>query len=63
MGEIFNIFQGLANGFDMAFSLTNLTFALIGAILGTMVGILPGLGPSATISLLLPVELQDRLAR
>jgi len=56
MGEIFSIFQGLANGFDLAFSLTNLTFALIGAVLGTMVGILPGLGPSATISLLLPLS-------
>jgi putative tricarboxylic transport membrane protein len=56
MGEIFDIFQGLANGFQIAFSLTNITFALIGAILGTMVGILPGLGPSATISLLLPLS-------
>ena len=56
MGEIFTIFQGLANGFSLAFSLTNLTFALIGAVLGTMVGILPGLGPAATISLLLPLS-------
>jgi putative tricarboxylic transport membrane protein len=56
MGEIFGIFQGLANGFGLAFSLTNLTFALIGAVLGTMVGILPGLGPAATISLLLPLS-------
>ncbi len=50
------MFQGLAGGFDIAFTLTNLAFALIGAVLGTMVGILPGLGPSATISLLLPVS-------
>lgn len=50
------MFQGLASGFDIAFTLTNLTFALIGAVLGTMVGILPGLGPSATISLLLPLS-------
>ncbi|MBP1719174.1 MAG: hypothetical protein H6Q43_2612 [Deltaproteobacteria bacterium] len=56
MGEIFNIFQGLLNGFDIALSLTNITFALIGAVLGTMVGILPGLGPAATISLLLPLS-------
>jgi len=56
MGEILAMFQGLAGGFDIAFTLTNLTFALIGAVLGTMVGILPGLGPSATISLLLPVS-------
>jgi len=44
-------FQGLVNGFGIAFSLTNLTFALVGALLGTIVGILPGLGPAATISL------------
>ena len=56
MGEIFDIFQGLLGGFDIALSLTNISFALIGAILGTMVGILPGLGPSATISLLLPLS-------
>ena len=46
----------MADGFGIAFSLTNLTFALIGAVLGTIVGILPGLGPSATISLLLPLS-------
>jgi putative tricarboxylic transport membrane protein len=56
MGELLGMFQGLANGFDIALTLTNLTFALIGAVLGTMVGILPGLGPSATISLLLPLS-------
>ena len=56
MGEILSIFEGLANGFGVAFSLTNLTFALIGAVLGTVVGILPGLGPAATISLLLPLS-------
>jgi len=56
MGELFGIFQGLADGFGIAFSLNNLLFALIGALLGTMVGILPGLGPSATISLLLPLS-------
>jgi len=56
MGELLGMFQGLASGFDIALTLTNLTFALLGAVLGTMVGILPGLGPSATISLLLPLS-------
>jgi putative tricarboxylic transport membrane protein len=56
MNEILGMFQGLGNGFGIAFTLTNLTFAFIGAVLGTVVGILPGLGPSATISLLLPVS-------
>ena len=56
MDEIFGMFQGLVTGFGIAFSLNNLTFALIGALLGTVVGILPGLGPAATISLLLPIS-------
>jgi len=56
MNEILGMFQGLVNGFGIAFSLINLTFALLGALLGTIVGILPGLGPAATISLLLPLS-------
>src|SRR3990172_6654418 len=56
MDGIWGMFQGLIGGFEIAFSLTNLTFALLGAVLGTVVGILPGLGPSATIALLLPVS-------
>jgi putative tricarboxylic transport membrane protein len=56
MNEILGMFQGLANGFGIAFTLTNLIFALLGALLGTIVGILPGLGPAATISLLLPLS-------
>ena len=56
MNEILGMFQGLASGFGIAFSLNNLIFALIGAVLGTIVGILPGLGPAATISLLLPLS-------
>lgn len=49
------VFQGLAQGFSVAFSGTNLLFAFLGCLLGTAVGVLPGLGPAATISLLLPV--------
>ncbi|HSR12695.1 MAG TPA: tripartite tricarboxylate transporter permease, partial [Thermodesulfobacteriota bacterium] len=56
MSEILSLFHGLAGGFGIALTLTNLSFALLGALLGTMVGILPGLGPAATISLLLPVS-------
>lgn len=50
-----DIFQGLFSGFSVALSGANLLFAFLGALLGTAVGVLPGLGPSATISLLLPV--------
>ncbi|MDF2501951.1 MAG: hypothetical protein K0Q77_2665 [Anaerosporomusa subterranea] len=50
-----DVFQGLFDGFAIAFAGNNLLFCFLGAILGTAVGVLPGLGPSATISLLLPV--------
>jgi len=56
MSDLLGMFQGLMNGFGIAFTLNNLMFALLGAFLGTIVGILPGLGPAATISLLLPLS-------
>jgi putative tricarboxylic transport membrane protein len=45
----------LALGFDTAFTLTNLSYCLIGVLLGTAIGVLPGLGPVATIAMLLPL--------
>jgi TctA family transporter len=47
--------ENLALGFDVALSLKNLGFAFLGAMIGTAIGVLPGLGPTATISLLLPL--------
>jgi putative tricarboxylic transport membrane protein len=47
--------ENLALGFEVALSLKNLAFAFLGALIGTMIGVLPGLGPTATISLLLPI--------
>ncbi|MEO3388106.1 tripartite tricarboxylate transporter permease [Mesorhizobium sp. CAU 1741] len=44
----------LVLGFEVATSLTNLTYCFLGVLLGTAVGVLPGLGPIATISMLLP---------
>lgn len=58
ISELLSSFQNLVTGFGIALTLTNLTFALIGALLGTIVGILPGLGPAATIALLLPISFQ-----
>ncbi len=49
------LLQNLGHGFVVAFSFTNLLFALIGALIGTAIGVLPGIGPVATISLLLPI--------
>ena len=47
---------GLAGGFAVALSGWNILWCLLGAVLGTAVGVLPGLGPTATISLLLPIS-------
>ncbi len=49
------IFEHLALGFGVAFTLQNLFYALIGCLVGTLVGVLPGLGPLATIAMLLPI--------
>jgi putative tricarboxylic transport membrane protein len=50
-----DILAHLAAGFQNAFSMQNLLFALLGCILGTLVGVLPGIGPTAGIAILLPV--------
>ena len=41
--------------FQVALEPINLLLCLLGVFLGTLVGVLPGLGPTATISLLLPI--------
>lgn len=48
--------QGLADGFAIAITPTNLFWAFIGVTVGTLVGVLPGLGPPATIAILLPLS-------
>ena len=47
----------LMGGLGVALAPSNLAIAFLGAVLGTAIGILPGLGPTATISLLLPVSI------
>jgi putative tricarboxylic transport membrane protein len=49
------VLDGLALGFETAFTPINLLFCLIGVALGTAVGVLPGIGPTATMGLLLPI--------
>jgi putative tricarboxylic transport membrane protein len=46
--------SGLLHGFAVAFTGTNLLWALVGVTLGTAVGVLPGIGPALTVALLLP---------
>lgn len=48
-------FDGLGQGFLVAFEPGNLLAVLVGVVLGTVIGVLPGLGPTATIALLLPI--------
>ena len=48
------LFNNLALGFSVAFTLQNLLYAFIGCVLGTLIGVLPGVGPVATIAMLLP---------
>jgi putative tricarboxylic transport membrane protein len=47
--------QHILFGFSVAFQPANLLFAFLGAVAGTLVGVLPGLGPTAAMSMLLPV--------
>lgn len=42
-------------GFEVAFTPTNLFYLFIGTFLGSLVGVLPGIGPSAGMVLLLPL--------
>lgn len=46
--------ENLLLGFETATLGYNLLYLFIGCVLGTIVGVIPGLGPSTTISLLLP---------
>jgi putative tricarboxylic transport membrane protein len=46
----------LMTGLFVAIEPSNLALAFIGAALGTAIGVIPGLGPTATVSLLLPIS-------
>lgn len=47
----------LINGIVNVFTPANLFYCFLGCVLGTLVGVLPGLGPSSTISILLPITI------
>lgn len=48
-------YQQILYGFSVACQPANLLYAFLGVLVGTLIGVLPGLGPTATISILLPV--------
>jgi putative tricarboxylic transport membrane protein len=45
-------------GFSIVLSPINLLYCFAGVVIGTLIGVLPGIGPSATLSLLLPFTLK-----
>ena len=49
-----DLLSNLSLAFSVIFQLNNLFYCFIGVVIGTLIGVLPGLGPTATISLLLP---------
>ena len=51
-----DVLSNLVMGFGVVLTPINLLIAFIGCVVGTAVGVLPGLGPTATISLLLPIS-------
>jgi putative tricarboxylic transport membrane protein len=52
-------FDALFNGFMTFLSFKYILACLIGALLGTVIGVLPGLGPTTTMSLMLPFTLSQ----
>ena len=50
-----DVWPQLLQGFQVALSLQNLMWCLVGCMLGTAVGVLPGVGPAVTVALLLPI--------
>ena len=55
MGAPPDIWSSILHGFAVVLTPQNLLFMTIGVLVGTAIGVLPGIGPSLTISLLLPV--------
>jgi putative tricarboxylic transport membrane protein len=49
------VLDGILIGLSAAFTLTALTFLLIGCFAGTFIGMLPGLGPMTAIALMIPI--------
>ena len=50
-----DLWAQLLQGFQVALTMQNLMWCLVGCMLGTAVGVLPGVGPAVTVALLLPI--------
>jgi putative tricarboxylic transport membrane protein len=49
------LFENLALGFEVAFSIQNLVYCFAGVALGTLIGVLPGITPLVAIGMLFPL--------
>ena len=47
--------ENISLGLSVAFSLSTLTYCILGVTVGMFIGVLPGLGPLATVGMLLPL--------
>ena len=52
------LLHNIGLGFLVAFDPTNLFLCFLGVFIGTLIGVLPGIGPTGTMSILLPVTFQ-----
>ncbi len=50
-----DVFGNILTGFQITFQPVNLLYCFIGCFIGTLIGVLPGIGPTGTVSILLPV--------
>jgi putative tricarboxylic transport membrane protein len=46
--------SNILTGFQVTFQPANLLYCFVGVLIGTLIGVLPGIGPSGTVSILLP---------
>ncbi len=52
---MFNVFDNLIMGFQVATSMENVFFCFVGTLIGTLIGVLPGIGPVTGIAILIPI--------
>src|SRR5467141_3526627 len=50
------LLANLQLGFEIALTLQNILYCLVGVFLGTLIGVLPGIGPVTTVAMLLPIS-------
>ena len=49
-----DFFANILSGFQVTFQPINILYCFVGVLVGTLIGVLPGIGPTGTVSILLP---------